>query len=180
MEYQEMECREFEEQIVEYLEQGMTLQERRAFCQHLLCCRNCRTLIDDIRDNIEVCRRSSNSSRSTPSGNGDQTIRFFPSVGADIQIVGSTIGERISCRSLDMLISDYFDSSPIDGDTKTSPAAWWGDLFSQHLLDCPACVSLFEGLREASAYHSADCSSSDHQQAQLEARIIAATAGIRH
>lgn len=177
-----MECSDFEEQIVDYLEQGMALAERLAFSHHLLSCRDCRTLTDDIRENIDLCRRSSDTfgRTSRDTGTTSTALRFLPPPERDINIDQSTIGEMISCRSLDLLIGDYFESVPaIPQASVPSPDPAWGQLLSAHLDQCAACATLFEGLRQASEAAPVDSFSNDHKQAQLEARIIAATAGIR-
>lgn len=190
-----LDCCTFEEQIVEYLEQGLTVPQRRVFCQHLLICADCRTLLEDIRENLQLCRAAVQPTLAeadaphldnAESEPGRQVaIRYLPPPVHKLSIPRSTIGEMVSCRSFDKLIADYFDS-PADGNLPVaSPGSDWSDFkppqqnweidFTAHLLDCAACATLFEGLRQAPAEGGVQ----DHQQAQLEARIIAATAGIR-
>lgn len=190
-----LDCRTFEEQIGEYLEQGLTVPQRRVFCQHLLICSDCRALLEDIRENLQLCRAAVQPTlveddeaaveKAEVEPGRQVAIRYLPPPVQELSIPRSTIGEMVSCRSFDKLIADYFDSPAVDNLPVASPGSDWPDLshpqqnweihFTAHLLDCAACATLFEGLRQAPAEGDVQ----DHQQAQLEARIIAATAGIR-
>jgi len=50
-------CREFEEFIVEYLEGGLTEQQRRVFEIHLRVCRECREYLAAYKAGIEAARQ---------------------------------------------------------------------------------------------------------------------------
>lgn len=180
-----MDCKAFEERIGDYLEQGLDPQPRRAFSAHLLRCVDCRALFDDIRENIELCRATSNSAsppdaglKEKPSQNDhDLKIHFLPPPAGAIRIHKPTIGEMISCRVFDALIGDYFDASPTDASAAITLASNSAELVADHLVDCSACATLFEGLRQASETPVAEMVPDDHKQALLEARILAVTAG---
>ena len=175
-----MDCNAFEEQIGDYLEQGLPPEQRRAFSEHLLSCSACRTLFDDIRENIELCRRTSSITRSGYGEKEAMKIHFLPPSGVEIKIANPTIGEMISCRSFDTLIGDYFETSLTDSISGPLQAIDSAEQVADHLIECAACATLFEGLRQASETSAVDWMPDDREHAQLEARILAVTAGTRH
>ncbi len=151
-----MDCERFEELISEYLDCGMARPERRSFCEHLLACRPCHQLFNDVREVIDSCHNLKVSQM--------REIAVFAEVEQKI-INATTVGEMLSCRTLDALISDYFDG------VFESP---YEKIFAEHFESCAGCRQLVEGVRE-----------SIEQEETLEVpddlydRIFAATVGAR-
>ncbi len=151
-----MECVQFEEMISDYLDCGLARPERRGFAEHLLACRDCHTLFNDIRDSLADCRLLKESQLSETAGIVAVRQRI---------IDATTAGEMLSCRTLDALISDYFDGL-IDSTYET--------LFNDHFSHCESCRRLVEGVRESIAESEAL-----EVPEELYGRIIAATSGAR-
>jgi predicted anti-sigma-YlaC factor YlaD len=126
-----MECSRFEELISDYLDCGMARAERRLFCEHLLACRPCHLLFNDVREAIDGCREWKESQTRESD--------VFTEVERRI-INATTAGEMLSCRALDALISDYFDGL-IEGQ--------YEKIFNDHFAVCGGCRRLVEGLRES-------------------------------
>ncbi len=171
-----MNCRDFEEQISDYLDQGMSRQERREFCEHLLACPECRELFGDIREGLDLCRGGLGWAGQSSSGTG--TVEYLPpspcALGAVGQeglegriVSGATIGEMVSCRTLDHLISDYFEG---DGDGRMD------EVIAGHVAICEDCSRLMNGLRAAIDSTGDDLAATELRTA-LNDRILAATAG---
>ncbi|NBO64426.1 MAG: zf-HC2 domain-containing protein [Acidobacteria bacterium] len=154
-----MSCAEFEEMIGDYLDHGLPSQVRRQCATHLLACSTCRGLSNDIRANIDALRRSriSNSSDQFIARTGGDLL-FHPSANhlasgsgeiawTESNLVSApTIGEIVSCRTLDLVISDLFEAS-IEQDDADTPEL---EAVNAHLLACRECEGIFQGLRLAS------------------------------
>src|SRR5262245_53683239 len=95
-----MDCAQFEESISDYLDCGLARPVRREFCEHLLACRACHVLFNDLREAIDACHELKASQMCE--------IAIFAEVEQRI-IDAMTVGEMLSCRTLDALISDYFE-----------------------------------------------------------------------
>jgi len=174
-----MNCRDFEEQISEYLDQGMARQGRREFCEHLLACSECRLLFGDIRESLDLCRGGIGWAGQSSSGiGGTGTVEYLPpspcalgeasQEGLEGRIVnGATIGEMVSCRTLDHLISDYFEGS---GDGRMD------EVIAGHVAVCADCSRLMNGLRAAIDSTGDDLAATELRTA-LNDRILAATVG---
>lgn len=147
-----MECAQFEELISDYLDCGLARAERRAFCEHLLACRDCHLLFNDVREVIDSCHEWKESQY--------REIAIFTEVERRI-INATTAGEMLSCRTLDALISDYFDGL-IESAYET--------LFNEHFAICDGCRRLVEGARE-----SLEEQESVEVPEELYGRIFAAT-----
>jgi predicted anti-sigma-YlaC factor YlaD len=126
-----MECAQFEEMISDYLDCGMARPDRRNFCEHLLACRPCHLLFNDVREAIDRCHEWKESQM--------REIAMFTEVEQRI-INATTAGEMLSCRTLDALISDYFDGL-IESAYET--------IFNEHFVVCDGCRRLVEGVRES-------------------------------
>ncbi|MCI0338669.1 MAG: zf-HC2 domain-containing protein [Acidobacteria bacterium] len=151
-----MECTQFEGLISDYLDCGLARPVRRNFCEHLLACRPCHLLFNDVREAIDSCHHLRESQM--------REIALFAEVEQRI-INATTAGEMLSCRTLDALISDYFEG--LINSTYES-------LFTEHFAACESCRHLVEGVR----------SSLEEQEAvevpeELYDRILAATVGAR-
>ena len=151
-ETQTMDCSRFEELVSDYLDCGMARPDRRDFCEHLLACRPCHLLFNDVRAAIDGCREWKESQMSEVAMGTEFERRI---------IDATTAGEMLSCRTLDALISDYFDGL-IEGEYET--------VFNEHFTACEGCRRLVEGLRE-----SLEEQESVEAPVELYSRIFAAT-----
>ncbi len=151
-----MDCAQFEELISDYLECGLARAERRGFAEHLLACRDCHALFNDVREMMAVCHVLKESQMREIAGFVEFKQRIIDATSA---------GEMLSCSTLDALISDYFDGL-IDSSYEF--------LFSKHFAACASCRRLVEGVRE-----SIEESETVEVPEELYYRIIAATSGAR-
>ena len=151
-----IDCAQFEELISDYLDCGLASPLRRGFAVHLLACRPCHDLFNDVRDTLEACHHLKESQM--------REIALFTEVEQRI-LKATTAGEMLSCRTLDALISDYFEGL-IEGS--------YEKLFTEHFAACERCRSLVEGVRK-----SIEESEAVEVPEELYDRIIAATSGAR-
>lgn len=126
-----MECLQFEELISDYLDGGLVRPLRRTFCEHLLACRHCHQIFNDVRDALDACRLAQESPARAAAPFTAVTERI---------ISATTAGQMLSCRTLDALISDYFDGL-IESSYET--------LFNEHFAVCDGCRRLVAGVRES-------------------------------
>ena len=154
-----MNCLQFEDSISDYLDCGLAKPVRRTFCEHLLACRPCHQTFNDVREVVDDCRTIRQSS--------ENSVLAFVGVTRRI-ISATTAGEMHSCRTLDALISDYFEGN-IESSYET--------IFSEHFAVCDGCRRLQmladdvrESLAEPEPVEVPD---------QLYDRIFAATIGLR-
>ncbi len=151
-----MNCLQFEDAISEYLDCGLAKPVRRTFCEHLLACRPCHQTFNDVREVLDDCRALREAS--------ENSVLAF--VGVKQRIINATsAGEMLSCRTLDALISDYFDGN-IESSYET--------IFSEHFAVCGSCRRLVDGVRE-----SLEAPEIVEVPDQLYDRIFAATIGAR-
>lgn len=151
-----MDCLQFEDAISDYLDCGIDRPARRVFCEHLLACRPCHQTFNDVREALDACRIIRESS--------ENSVLAF--VGVEQRILSATsAGEMLSCRTLDALISDYFDGV-IESASET--------IFNEHFAVCGDCRRLVEGVRE-----SLETPEAVEIPVQLYDRIFAATVGLR-
>lgn len=150
-----MECAQFEEFISDYLDCGLARPTRRNFCEHLLACRQCHQIFNDVREAIDSCRQLKESQT--------REIALFTEVEQRI-INATTAGEMMNCRTLDALISDYFDGL-IESSYET--------IFNEHFAVCDGCRRLVEGVRE-----SLEEPESIEEPEELYDRIFAATSRV--
>lgn len=149
-----MECLQFEDLISDYLDCGLAKPVRRNFCEHLLACRTCHETFNDVREVLDACYVIRDSS----------TVPAFAGVEQRI-ISATTAGEMLSCRTLDALISDYFEGN-IESSYET--------IFNEHFAVCDGCRRLVKGVRE-----SLEEPEKVEVPTQLYDRIFAATVGLR-
>ncbi|MEO6726916.1 MAG: zf-HC2 domain-containing protein [Blastocatellia bacterium] len=151
-----MECLQFQELISDYLDGGLVRPMRRNFCEHLLACRLCHQLFNDVRETLDACYviRESHVGRTTIFADVQQRI-----------LDATTAGEMLSCRTLDALISDYFEGN-IESSYET--------IFNEHFAVCASCNRLVEGVRESLIE-----SETVEVPEELYGRIFAATMGTR-
>lgn len=151
-----MECVQFEELISEYLDGGLARPVRRSFAEHLLACRPCHLLFNDVREAIDAGHLLKESQM--------REIALFTEVEQRI-LNATTAGEMLSCRTLDALISDYFE-----GIIESS----YEDIFREHFAVCEGCRRLVEGVRQ-----SLEEPEEVDVPEELYGRILAATSGRR-
>jgi len=151
-----MECAQFEDLISDYLDCGLARSVRRGFCEHLLACRPCHLLFNDVREAIDTCHQLKESPM--------REMERFTAVKRRI-INATTAGEMLSCRTLDALILDYFEGL-IESSYET--------IFTEHFAACESCRRLVEGVRK-----SIEEKEAVEVPEELNDRIIAATVGAR-
>ena len=151
-----MDCAQFEEMISDYLDCGLAPAVRRGFAEHVLACRPCHLLFNDVRDSVEACHHLKESQM--------REIALFTDVEQRI-LKATTAGEMLSCRTLDALISDYFEGL-IESSSE--------DIFKEHFAACDRCRHLVEGVRK-----SIEEGEAVEVPEELYGRIIAATSGAR-
>jgi len=151
-----MDCLQFEDAISDYLDCGLARPVRRTFCEHLLACRPCHQTFNDVREALDACH-----SLREP---GEHSVMAFAGVTQRI-LNATTAGEMLSCRTLDALISDYFEGN-IESSCET--------IFSEHFAVCDSCRRLVDGVRE-----SLEAPEIIEVPDHLYDRIFAATIGIR-
>lgn len=149
-------CDQFEALISEYLDYGLARPVRRNFAEHLLACRPCHVVFNDVRDAIDACHHLKESQM--------REIALFTDVEQRI-LNATTAGEMLSCRTLDVLISDYFE-----GIIESS----YEEIFREHFAICDGCRRLVDGVRE-----SIEESETVDVPEELYGRILAATSGAR-
>jgi predicted anti-sigma-YlaC factor YlaD len=151
-----MEHARFEDLISEYLDGGLMRPVRREFAEHLLACRPCHLVFNDVREVLDACHELKESQM--------RQIALFTDV--EQKIIGATsAGEMLSCRTLDALISDYFE-----GIIESS----YEEIFREHFDVCDGCRRLVEGVRQ-----SLEEPEEVEIPEELYGRIIAATSGRR-
>lgn len=151
-----MEHTRFEDLISEYLDGGLMRPVRREFAEHLLACRPCHLVFNDVREALDACHELKESQM--------RQIALFTEV--EQKIIGATsAGEMLSCRTLDALISDYFE-----GIIESS----YEEIFREHFAVCDGCRRLVEGVRQ-----SLEEPEEVDIPEELYGRIIAATSGRR-
>lgn len=151
-----MDCQQFEDSISDYLDCGLARPVRRSFCEHLLACRPCHQTFNDVRAVLDACYviRESNIGSADAGSGIEQRI-----------ISAITVGEMLSCRTLDALILEYFEGN-IESSYET--------IFNEHFAVCDDCRRLVEGVRE-----SLEEPEAVEVPVQLYDRIFAATVGLR-
>ena len=155
-ETEKINCEGFEELISEYLDYGLARSVRRDFAEHLLACRQCHLVFNDVRDAMDACHHLKESQM--------REIALFTEVEQRI-LNATTAGEMLSCRTLDVLISDYFE-----GIIESS----YEKIFREHFAVCSGCRRLVDGVRE-----SIEESETVEVPEELYGRILAATSGAR-
>jgi anti-sigma factor RsiW len=147
---------QFEELITDYLDHNLDRPTRRTFAEHLLACRPCHSTFNDVRIAIDACH----SLKETHM----HEIAMFAEVEQRI-LNATTAGEMLSCRTLDALISDYFD-----GVIETT----YEHVFQEHFAVCDSCHRLVQGVRQ-----SIEEREEIEVPRELYGRIYAATVGAR-
>jgi predicted anti-sigma-YlaC factor YlaD len=151
-----MECSQFGEMISDYLDCGLARPVRQRFCEHLLACRSCHELFNDVREVMDGCQLLKYSQV--------RELALFGKVEQRI-IAATAPGEMLSCRTLDALISDYFE-----GLIESS----YEKVFKDHFAICQSCRQLVEGVQSSIAEQEAI-----EMPEYLCDRILAATVGAR-
>jgi hypothetical protein len=125
-----MDCRKFEEQISEYLDGLLPRNEAQRFASHALQCRDCRSLMDDIKGALYDAK---------------ETVE----VSHDLEDVLLSVQDRyapLSCAAFEALITEFLDDFV--------PALTY-HRFEAHANDCAACSDLLtEVVYAVAACHS--------------------------
>lgn len=89
-------CDEFEENLSDYLEEGLALSLRKSMGEHALKCPLCHSLMNDVRESLEVCRDLDAPAASMTS--------------LEARILGATMPETaMSCSDFEERLTDYLD-----------------------------------------------------------------------
>jgi anti-sigma factor RsiW len=121
-----MNCKQFENLVSEYLDETLNAAERAACAAHVIQCRSCRALLDDVRAAMIICRRV-----APVEAPADLEGRILELTAA---------GAMMSCAVFDELIVDYFDGFITASEFH---------LFERHFEACPRCKRLLESIELA-------------------------------
>jgi predicted anti-sigma-YlaC factor YlaD len=127
-----MDCRTFEEQISEYLDGALAKQEAAPFRAHLLQCRACRALLDDVKCAVSEFKT-------------DDGIEPSPMLESSLCTIASAHAP-FDCAAFEALITEFLDGFV--------PAATY-HRFEEHAADCDPCSGLLtEVVYAVAACHS--------------------------
>lgn len=89
-------CSEFEEHLSDYLDKTLPQQQHKAVAAHALKCPLCHTLLNEVKDALEICHEIS----------APQTTL----TGLEARILNSTMPETaMSCNDFEEHLTDYLD-----------------------------------------------------------------------
>lgn len=127
-----MDCKDFEEALSDFCDGFLAPEEARLFRSHALQCRDCRALMDDVKESIQACSRK---------------FEWYPSPLLEANLVA--IPEEyadLSCNQFEGLITEFLDGFV--------PAQTY-HLFEEHAEKCQECSALLTGVVYAvAACHS--------------------------
>lgn len=121
-----MNCLEFENVLSDYLDETLSPSLRRQGAAHVIQCRSCHALLDQVRATVRLCRRAGPVEPVT-----DLAARILQATAA---------GEVMSCSVFDELILDYFDGFLTASDFH---------IFEAHFDTCSGCQRLMKGIQLA-------------------------------
>lgn len=88
-------CREFEDQLTDYLDGALSAEGHRSFAEHAMRCPVCHDLLGDVKNTLLAC----SSSEAPPAG-----------VGLEARILMTTAPETaIACADFEEHLTDYLD-----------------------------------------------------------------------
>ena len=127
-----MDCRRFEEKLSDYFDNLLDAQDASLFWSHALQCRACRSLMDDVKTAIGVCKKHD---EVEPSDVLEEVLAAIPDDHADLR-----------CKGFEALITEFLDGYV--------PAPMY-HRFEQHAEQCENCSNLLTGVVYAvAACHS--------------------------
>jgi predicted anti-sigma-YlaC factor YlaD len=142
-----MDCNRFEEGLSDYFDALLVSQEMSLFRAHALQCRSCRSLMDDVKATISVCKQRD---ELEPPALLETTL-------AEIPVVHGALG----CSGFEDLITEFLDGFV--------PAVTY-HRFEEHAEKCNQCSSLLTGV----VYAVAACHSvHTFEEVELEEAVVA-------
>ena len=147
-------CNQFEEQLTDYLDGALPVEEHRAFAEHALRCPLCHDMLADVKQTIVAC----SSTEAPPAG-----------VGLEARILMATAPETaITCEEFEDYLTDYLDGMLL---------APLYHRWERHAALCSACSELpGHVVRSIGAVYTY-AQDEFPVPAGLEARILQATIG---
>src|SRR4030095_8300102 len=146
-----MDCNTFEEGLSDYFDGLLAGQEMTSFRAHPPQCRECRSLMDEIKATISVCKQSDEFELSA------QLETMLAEIPAEHGALG--------CTGFEDLITEFLDGFV--------PAATY-HRFEAHAENCDQCSSLLTGVVYAvAACHSVHTFEEGEVEEPLVARLIA-------
>lgn len=89
-------CSRFEELMTDYLDKTLENGVHKAVAAHALCCPLCHSLLNDVKDSVEVCRNL-----AAPS---------LPMTRLEARVISMTTPETaMSCEEFEGYLTDYMD-----------------------------------------------------------------------
>jgi predicted anti-sigma-YlaC factor YlaD len=145
-----MDCNRFEEGLSDYFDGLLVGQELSLFRAHALQCRGCRSLMDDVKATISVCKQSDEL----------EPPARLETVLAEIPVEHGALG----CSGFEDLITEFLDGFV--------PALTY-HCFEEHAEKCDQCSSLLTGVVYAvAACHSVHTFEEVEVAEPLVARLI--------
>jgi predicted anti-sigma-YlaC factor YlaD len=127
-----MDCRKFQEKLGDYFDSSLQPLEAKLFRAHALQCRACRSVMDELKTVINVCKRQDDLE---PPVSLEEALAAIPDEHA-----------AFGCRAFEALITEFLDGFV--------PAPIY-HRFEEHAETCDACSTLLTGVVYAvAACHS--------------------------
>ncbi|PYT08882.1 MAG: hypothetical protein DMF60_03660 [Acidobacteria bacterium] len=146
-----MDCNRFEEALSDYFDGLLVGQEMSLFRAHALQCRGCRSLMDDVKATISVCKQLDEL----------EPPAMLDTMLAEIPLEHGALG----CSGFEDLITEFLDGFV--------PAVTY-HRFEEHAKKCDQCSSLLTGVVYAvAACHSVHTFEEVEVEEPLVARLIA-------
>jgi anti-sigma factor RsiW len=127
-----MDCTKFEEMLSDYVDGLLAPTAQSLAAEHVLSCRTCRTLLDDVRSTVGECRQA-----------------FEVETPFDLDLVLEMIPDQLAgldCLGFEELITEFLDGYV--------PASTY-HRFEEHEAECPTCSKLLTAVVYAvAACHS--------------------------
>jgi hypothetical protein len=113
-------CSEFEENLTDYLDHTLERQTRKAVAAHALRCPLCHTLLNEVKDALEVCH--------------EIAVPKTPLTPLEARILSMTMPETaMACREFEDSLTDYLDGF--------LPASFF-HRWERHAVLCEDCTDL--------------------------------------
>jgi predicted anti-sigma-YlaC factor YlaD len=127
-----MDCRRFEERLSDYFDGALAVDESNLFRRHALQCRSCRSLMDEVKAALEICKKQDDI--DTPGA-------------LEMALVAISVDRsRFDCSSFQDFITEFLDGFV--------PASTYHQ-FEEHADSCDECSALLTGVVYAvAACHS--------------------------
>jgi len=127
-----MDCGRFEERLSDYFDGALAVEESNLFRRHALQCRSCRSLMDEVKATLHICKQ--HDDLETPGA-------------LEMALVAISVDRlHFDCGSFQNLITEFLDGFV--------PASTYHQ-FEEHAVACDECSALLTGVVYAvAACHS--------------------------